>query len=201
MLEEDPEFFSRLQHQQRPDLLWIGCSDSRLPPNEIIGLRPGELFVHRNVANQVVHTDMNCLSVLQYAIEVLQVRHVIVVGHYGCGGVRAAMQERPMGLIDNWLRHVRDVQHWHREELSRIDDEAAREDRLCELNVATQVNNVCHTTIVQEAWRRNQQLMVHGWVYSLKDGLLRDLEIGVESGDQVDTAYRVSSVPQIPMPR
>lgn len=201
MREEDPDFFARLQHTQQPDLLWIGCSDSRLPPNEIIGLRPGELFVHRNVANVVVHTDMNCLSVLQYAIEVLHVRHIIVVGHYGCGGVRAAMQNRPMGLIDNWLRHVRDVHMWHHDELSQIVDGEERENRLCELNVATQVANVCSTTIVQEAWRRSQPVTVHGWIYSLKDGLLKDLEIRVDGSEQVATPYRVSSVPPLPLGR
>lgn len=194
MVREDPEFFSRLSQQQRPELLWIGCSDSRLPPNQIIGLRPGELFVHRNVANVVVHTDMNCLSVLQYAIEVLAVRHVLVVGHYGCGGVRAAMSDQPLGLIDNWLRHVRDVSMTYREELE-ILPEREREDRLCELNVAAQVGNVCSTTIVQDAWRRNQPLSVHGWIYSLSDGLLRDLEIVVNGPEQVASPYRISSIP------
>jgi carbonic anhydrase len=186
----DPEFFKRLQAQQRPDLLWIGCSDSRLPPNEIIGRVTGELFVHRNVANVVEHTDVNCLSVLQYAIDVLQVKHIIVCGHYGCGGVRAALSSQPLGLIDNWLRHIRDVHLWNRDELMAIADVDKRADRLAELNVEAQVANVCHTTIVQDAWRRGQQLTVHGWIYSLADGLLRDLGVVVESPDQIPPEYR-----------
>ena len=189
-VENDPEFFKRLQAQQRPDLLWIGCSDSRLPPNEIIGRVTGELFVHRNVANVVEHTDVNCLSVLQYAIDVLQVKHIIVCGHYGCGGVRAALSSQPLGLIDNWLRHIRDVHLWNRDELMAIADVDKRADRLAELNVEAQVANVCHTTIVQDAWRRGQQLTVHGWIYSLADGLLRDLGVVVESPDQIPPEYR-----------
>ena len=190
-VEEDPTFFKRLEALQNPDLLWIGCSDSRLPPNEIIGRAPGEVFVHRNVANLVEHTDVNCLSVLQYAVDVLQVKHVIVVGHYGCGGIRAAMQPQPLGLIDNWLRHVRDVHLWNREELSAIDDPDKRANRLAELNVEAQVANVCHTTIVQDAWRRGQKLSVHGWIYSLADGLLQDLNLMVESPDQIPNEYRL----------
>jgi carbonic anhydrase len=188
--EKDPAFFKRLESIQRPDMLWIGCSDSRLPPNEIIGRAPGEVFVHRNVANLVEHTDVNCLSVLQYAVDVLQVKHVIVVGHYGCGGVRAAMSSQPLGLIDNWLRHIRDVHLWNREELMAIEDINARTDRLAELNVEAQVANVCHTTIVQDAWRRGQTVTVHGWIYSLGDGLLRDLGMVVESPDQIPPEYR-----------
>jgi carbonic anhydrase len=188
---EDPEFFSRLEALQNPDLLWIGCSDSRLPPNEIIGRKPGELFVHRNVANLVEHTDVNCLSVLQYAIDVLQVKHVIVCGHYGCGGVRAAMASQPLGLIDNWLRHIRDVHLWNRDELAAIPDFNARADRLAELNVEAQVANVCHTTIVQDAWRRGQSLTIHGWIYSLHDGLLRDLGMVIESPEQLPPEYRL----------
>ncbi|MCX5742775.1 MAG: carbonate dehydratase [Proteobacteria bacterium] len=190
-LAEDPEFFSRLESVQRPDLLWVGCSDSRLPPNEIIGRRNGELFVHRNVGNLVEHTDVNCLSVLQYAIDVLQVKHVIVCGHYGCGGVRAAMSTQPLGLIDNWLRHIRDVHLWNRDELNAIPDLNARTDRLAELNVEAQVANVCHTTIVQDAWRRGQTVTVHGWIYSLADGLLRDLGMVIESPDQIPPEYRL----------
>ena len=190
-VEQDPGYFERLVALQNPDLLWIGCSDSRLPPNEIIGRAPGELFVHRNVANLVEHTDVNCLSVLQYAIDVLQVKHIIVCGHYGCGGVRAAMMTQPLGLIDNWLRHVRDVHLWNREELSAIADPFARADRLAELNVEAQVANVCHTTIVQDAWRRGQKVTVNGWIYSLKDGLLRDLQKSIESPDQIPPEYRV----------
>ena len=188
---EDPGFFKRLEAIQTPELLWIGCSDSRLPPDAIIGRSPGELFVHRNVANLVEHTDVNCLSVLQYAVDVLKVKHVIVCGHYGCGGVRAAMSAQPLGLIDNWLRHIRDVHLWNREELATITDPDARYDRLAELNVQAQVANVCHTTIVQDAWRRGQSLTVHGWIYSLRDGLLRDLGVVVESSDQIPAEYRL----------
>jgi carbonic anhydrase len=187
---EDPRFFKRLAALQDPDLLWIGCSDSRLPPNEIIGRAPGELFVHRNVANVVEHTDVNCLSVLQYAVDVLKVKHVVVVGHYGCGGVRAAMSSRPLGLIDNWLRHIRDVALWNREELSAIESPEARADRLAELNVEAQVANVCHTTIVQDAWRRGEKVTIHGWIYSLADGLLRDLGMVISSPDQIPPEYR-----------
>ncbi len=190
-VKRDPEFFKRLEALQNPDLLWIGCSDSRLPPNEIIGRKPGELFVHRNVANLVEHTDVNCLSVLQYAIDILQVKHVIVCGHYGCGGVRAAMATQPLGLIDNWLRHIRDVWQWNRDELAAIDDPVKRFDRLAELNVAAQVANVCHTSIVQDAWRRGQTLTVHGWIYALSDGLIRDLGMVIESGDQIPPEYRL----------
>ena len=190
-VDKDPQFFERLEALQNPDLLWIGCSDSRLPPNEIIGRKPGELFVHRNVANLVEHTDVNCLSVLQYAIDVLQVKHVIVCGHYGCGGVRAALSTHPLGLIDNWLRHIRDVHLWNRDELAAISDPNARADRLAELNVEAQVANVCHTTIVQDAWRRGQHLTVHGWIYSLHDGLLRDRGMVIESPEQLPPEYRL----------
>lgn len=177
----DPGFFTRLEKQQAPEFLWIGCSDSRVPANEIVGLDPGELFVHRNVANVVVHTDLNCLSVLQFAVDVLKVKHVIVSGHYGCGGVRAAMERESHGLIDNWLRHVQDVQRDHHRELKQIADVNARVDRLCELNVVEQVRNIARTTIVQDAWRRGQQLQLHGWIYSLKDGLIRDMHVSVRS--------------------
>jgi carbonic anhydrase len=179
----DPQFFDTLSHQQSPKYLWIGCSDSRVPANEIVGLMPGELFVHRNVANVVVHTDLNCLSVIQYAVDVLQVRHVIVCGHYGCGGVRAAMAGASLGLIDNWLRHVQDVRDGHRAILETIADDTAREDRLCELNVIDQVGHVCQTTIIRDAWRRGQPLTVHGWIYSLQDGLLRDLHVTTSAPD------------------
>jgi carbonic anhydrase len=191
MLGRDPGFFERLVQAQRPELLWIGCSDSRLPPDQVVGRLPGEIFVHRNVGNVVVHTDLNCLSVLQYGIEVLKVRHVIVCGHYGCGGVSAAMSSERLGLIDNWLRHIRDVAMAHREELDAIADPAARDARLCELNVAAQVANVCHTTIVQDAWRRGQPLTIHGWIYTLADGLLRDLGLVVQSAEQIAQVYRV----------
>jgi carbonic anhydrase len=188
---KDPEFFARLEALQNPDLLWIGSTDSPVPANHIIGRKPGEDFVHRNVANLVEHTDVNCLSVLQFAVDVLQVKHVIVCGHYGCGGVRAALSQQPLGLIDNWLRHIRDVALWNREELAALAEPKARADRLCELNVEAQVANVCHTTIVQDAWRRGQALTVHGWVYSLSDGLLRDLGVMVESADQIPPEYRL----------
>ncbi|RLA47697.1 MAG: carbonate dehydratase [Gammaproteobacteria bacterium] len=187
----DPDFFQKLADQQNPEYLWIGCSDSRVPANQIVGLLPGEIFVHRNVANVVVHTDFNCLAVLQYAVEILQVKHVIVVGHYGCGGIRAAYEDADNGLIDNWLRNIKDVQHRHRARIEAIDDEEARMDLLCELNVMTQVSHVCHTTIAQNAWARGQKLTVHGWVYSLRDGLLKDLECTVDQVDQIPDAYRV----------
>jgi carbonic anhydrase len=171
----EPGFFQELSLQQAPGYLWVGCSDSRVPANEIVGLRPGELFVHRNVANLVVHTDLNCLSVLQYAVDVLRVRHVIVCGHYGCGGVRAALAGAKLGLIDNWLRHVQDVRAKYGRQLDAVAGETSREDRLCELNVLEQAGHVCDTTIVQDAWGRGQELSVHGWIYALQDGRLRDL--------------------------
>jgi carbonic anhydrase len=180
-IQHDPTFFTRLEKQQAPEFLWIGCSDSRVPANEIVGLDPGELFVHRNVANVVVHTDLNCLSVLQFAVDVLQVKHVIVCGHYGCGGVRAAMDRESHGLIDNWLRHVQDVQRDHHKELRAIDGDDARVDRLCELNVVEQVRNIGRTTIVQDAWRRGHAMQLHGMIYGLKDGIIRDLGVTVRA--------------------
>ena len=174
---QDPEFFTRLSRQQAPRHLWIGCSDSRVPANQIVGLMPGEMFVHRNVANVVVHTDLNCLSAIQFAVDVLRVEHVIVCGHYGCGGVLAALRDESLGLIDNWLRHVQDVRARHRAALEALNDETRRHARLCELNVAEQVVNVCHTTIVRDAWTRGQKLAVHGWIYDVADGLLRDLAV------------------------
>jgi carbonic anhydrase len=185
----DPEFFHALARQQSPRYLWIGCSDSRVPANQLTGLRAGEMFVHRNVANVVVHTDFNCLSVLQYAVDVLRVEHVIVCGHYGCGGVQAAMQNLQLGLIDNWLRHVQDVMHAHEARLSPIEDESARIDRLCELNVIEQVLNVGRTTIVRSAWGRGQELTVHGVIYGVGDGLLRDLRIRVADAEGLTRAY------------
>ena len=175
--EDQPGFFEQLSKQQAPDILWIGCADSRVPANEIINLPPGEVFVHRNIANLVVHTDLNCLSVIQYAVEVLKVKHIIVCGHYGCGGVAASMEQEAHGLIDNWLRHIRDVYRFHRGQLDEIDDPAMRRDRLCELNVIEQVANVCNTTIVSNAWKAGQPLNVHGWIYRLEDGLLKDLDV------------------------
>jgi carbonic anhydrase len=187
--EATPGFFESLSRQQAPQYLWIGCSDSRVPANQIVDLLPGELFVHRNVANLVVHTDLNCLSVLQYAVDVLRVRHVIVCGHYGCGGVAAAFTRQRFGLIDNWLRHVQDVMARHESALAAIADPAKRCDRLCELNVIEQVANVCQTTIVQDAWARAQPLSIHGWIYRLFDGLLRDLDICVSVTDELGPAY------------
>ena len=185
-----PGFFSELAAQQAPRYLWIGCADSRVPANEIVDLPPGDLFVHRNVANVVVHTDFNCLSVMQYAVDVLKVDHIIVCGHHGCGGVKAAMENSQLGLIDNWLRHVQDVVREHEQELMQIADEVKRLDRLCELNVIQQVLNVARTTIVQTAWERGQELVVHGWIYGLQDGLLRDLGVSIDNADGLATAYR-----------
>ena len=182
----DAEFFLKLSRQQSPEYLWIGCSDSRVPANEIVDLDPGELFVHRNVANVVVHTDLNCLSVLQFAVDVLKVRHVIVCGHYGCGGVRAAMERESHGLIDNWLRHVQDVQRDHQKELRTIPEIAARMDRLCELNVVEQVRNIARTTIVQDAWRRGHPVELHGWIYGLKDGIVSDLGVTVRAIAEIE---------------
>jgi carbonic anhydrase len=186
----DPGFFQTLAKQQSPKFLWIGCSDSRVPATQLAGMVPGEMFVHRNVANVVVHTDFNCLSVMQYAVEVLKVEHIIICGHHGCGGIRAAMDNLSLGLIDNWLRHVQDVMHAHDEILRRIEDESERVDRLCELNVIEQVVNVSRTTIVQSAWQREQELVVHGWIYGLQDGLLRDLGISIDNANGLAAAYR-----------
>jgi len=179
MTQQDPEFFSRLSSQQAPEYLWIGCADSRVPANEIVGLAPGELLVHRNVANVVVHADLNCLSVMQFAVDVLKVEHIIVCGHYGCGGVRAALRDDRLGLVDNWLRHVQDVRWKHEKEIEGLRTEEQRHDRLCELNVIEQVVNVSQTTVVRDAWAREQPLTVHGWIYDLHDGLLRDLGVSV----------------------
>jgi carbonic anhydrase len=184
----DANFFGRLKAQQTPAYLWIGCSDSRVPANEIVGLRPGELFVHRNVANVVVHSDLNCLSVLQYAVDVLRVRHVIVCGHYGCGGVRAALEDAKLGLIDNWLRHVQDVRAKHRADIEAAGDLDAQANRLCELNVIEQAANVCATTVVQDAWRRGQPVAIHAWIYAIDDGLLRDLGFTAAAPDDVHAA-------------
>ena len=185
----DPDFFARLAAQQAPQYLWIGCSDSRVPANEIVDLLPGELFVHRNVANVVVHTDLNCLSVLQFAVDVLKVRHVMVVGHYGCGGVRAALESTKLGLIDNWLRHIQDVHHDHRALVARAGDDERRLDRLCELNVLAQAYHVCETTVVQDAWERGQPLSVHAWIYRLRDGLITDLCFDVDAAAEMTPAH------------
>ena len=189
MENREPGFFASLQHQQSPEYLWIGCSDSRVPANEIVGLIPGEIFVHRNVANVVTHTDLNCLSVLQYAVDVLRVKYVLVVGHHGCGGVQAALLNQRLGLIDNWLRHIQDVSHKHAALLDALPEED-RANGLCELNVIEQVLNVCQSTVVQEAWERRQQLSVLGWVYSLKDGLIRDLQTTVAGPNETTEAFQ-----------
>ena len=189
MRARDPAFFSKLSGQQSPEYLWIGCSDSRVPANQIVGLVPGEVFVHRNVANVVVHTDLNCLSVLQYAVEVLRGKHVMVVGHYGCGGVLSALRNDRLGLIDNWLRHVQDVRLKHLPMMEAIASHASQADRLCELNVIEQALNVCQTTVVQEAWARQQPVTVHGWIYSLADGRLRDLDTCIAGQDELVPVY------------
>ncbi len=188
--ERDPQFFETLSKQQAPEYLWIGCSDSRVPANDIVDLLPGELFVHRNVANVVVPSDMNCMSVLQFAVEVLGVKHVMVVGHYGCGGVRAALQPQGLGLIDHWLCHIKDVHRRHEAELKQIDDFDQLVDRMCELNVIDQVYNVCHSPIVQAAWARGQDLSVHGWIYRLENGRLHDLDVCITCNDDVHSVYR-----------
>lgn len=190
--EEDPTFFSRLAEQQSPDYLWIGCSDSRVPANQIVGLLPGELFVHRNIANCVVHTDLNCLSVIFYAIQVLKVKHIIVTGHYGCGGVKAATTNTRFGLADHWIRNIRDIYHDHHDELNQIDDEEARVNRLCELNVIQQVANVAHIPAVQEAWAEGRELAIHGWVYDVRDGLIRNQLKPIDSLEQVEKEYQVN---------
>lgn len=176
---EQPDFFETLSKQQKPEYLWIGCADSRVPANEIINLLPGEVFVHRNIANVVVHSDLNCLSVIQFAVEVLKVKHIMVVGHYGCGGIKAAMDGEEHGLIDNWLGHIKDVYRFHKEQLDSETDEKRKFDLLCELNVVEQVANVCQTSIVQNAWKAGQDLQVHGWVYGIDNGLIKDLEVTV----------------------
>lgn len=197
--KNDPLFFSSLSEQQTPDYMWIGCSDSRVPANQITGLKPGEVFVHRNVANVVPHADLNCLSVIQYAVDVLKVKHIIVCGHYGCGGVRAALSNQKFGLIDNWLRNIKDIHRQHHDKIDSIVDadkiveENKRVNRLCELNVIEQVNNVCHTTIVQDAWDRGQPLSVHGWIYSIRNGLIKDLSVSAASKEHISKIYRVEN--------
>jgi carbonic anhydrase len=188
----DPVFFDRLARQQSPKYLWIGCADSRVPANEIVGLLPGEMFVHRNVANVVVHTDLNCLAVVQYAIDVLHVEHIIVCGHYGCGGIQAAFERRPLGLIDNWLRHVQDVADHHATLLKSCRHDSERADRLCALNVLEQASNVCRTTVVQDAWRRGQSVTIHGVIYRLQDGILRDLGFNARTMAEVGSSYEVA---------
>ena len=187
--DQDAGFFEKLSKQQSPKYLWIGCADSRVPANEIVGLMPGELFVHRNVANVVVHSDLNCLSVIQYAVDYLKVEHIIVTGHYGCGGVREAMNNNKLGLIDNWLRHIQDVKHKHSAILENAENDETRFQKMCELNVIEQVMNVCQTTIVRDAWDRGQDLSIHSWIYGLSDGLLRDLGLCVSSSEDIESLY------------
>ncbi len=187
---QEPDFFLRLSRQQSPQYLWIGCADSRVPANEIVDLSPGELFVHRNVANIVVHTDLNCLSVMQFAVDLLKVKHIIVCGHYGCSGVGAALRRQRLGLSDNWLRHVQDVRNKHENLVAQTGSDSEAANRLCELNVIEQVVNVCQTTIALDAWERGQELAVHGWIYGLKDGLLRDLEVSVAGADDIAGVYQ-----------
>jgi len=186
----DPDYFSRLVDQQAPEYLWIGCSDSRVPANQITGLAPGEVFVHRNIANVVVHTDLNALSVIQFAVDLIKVKHIIVVGHYGCSGVRAAQKKARIGLADNWIRHVQDVQDKHGQYLGSILKESERFDDLCELNVIEQVMNVCQTSSVQDAWLNNQDLTVHGWIYDIKDGCVRDLGVSIKSTTELESRYQ-----------
>ena len=190
-IDADPEFFNRLANGQQPPVLWIGCADSRVPANEIIGAEPGEVFVHRNIANMVVHSDMNMLSVLDYAVNVLKVKHVIVCGHYGCGGVAAAMTNRHFGLIDNWIRHIKDVYRFHSKELNGITDESERLNRFIELNVIEQVYDLAKTSIVQSAWEKEQLLHLHGWVYDIKDGLIKDLEVNIKNNEKLSEVYQL----------
>jgi len=191
MKESDKDFFINLSKQQNPEYLWIGCSDSRVPANQIVDLLPGEIFVHRNIANVVVHTDLNCLSVIQFAVEVLKVKHIIVCGHYGCGGVKAALENKEHGLIDNWLRNIKDVYRCHQEKIDALKSEKEKINLLCELNVVEQVSNVCYTTIVQNAWKAGQKLTVHGWIYNIEDGILKDLDVCITGLDEISAAYRL----------
>ncbi|WP_018151705.1 carbonate dehydratase [Leeia oryzae] len=195
--EKDPTFFEKLSHQQAPEYLWIGCSDSRVPANELIGLLPGEVFVHRNIANLIVHSDLNCLSTIQFAVDVLAVKHIIVCGHYGCGGVNAALKGKRVGLVDNWLRHIHDINQKHDTLMKAQQDINMQSDRLCELNVIEQVLNACQTTVVQDAWQRGQPLTVHGWVYRLNNGLLNDLKISISSQEELMERYQeaINSLP------
>jgi carbonic anhydrase len=190
-LSQDPDFFNKLSAGQKPPVLWIGCADSRVPANEIIGAEPGDVFVHRNIANMVVHSDMNMLSVLDYAVNVLEVKHVIVCGHYGCGGVQTAMTNKHVGLIDNWIRHIKDVYRFHQEELNSINEEKKRFERFVELNVVEQVLNLAKTSIVQGAWERGQNLHVHGWVYDIKDGIINDLDITIRENSSLSSVYQL----------
>lgn len=189
--KNDPDFFTNLSKQQNPEYLWIGCADSRVPASEIVDMAPGTIFVHRNIANVVIHTDLNCLSVIQYAVDVLKVKHIIVCGHYGCGGIKAAMENECHGLIDNWLRHIKDVYRYHQDKVDALETEKEKYDLLCELNVVEQVANICHTTIVQNAWKSGQKLAVHGWIYSIKNGLLKDMNVCITSPEEISKTHRL----------
>ncbi len=189
--EQQPDFFLNLAKQQSPEYLWIGCSDSRVPANQLLELLPGEIFVHRNIANLVVHTDLNCLSVIQYAVDLLKVRHIIICGHYGCGGIKAALENKEHGLIDNWLLNIKDIYRYHQQQIDALTDETGKLNLLCELNVIEQVANVCHTTIVQNAWKNGQELAVHGWIYSIEDGILRDLNVCVTNVNELPHTHRM----------
>lgn len=191
-LELDADYFKKLENGQNPSILWIGCADSRVPANEIIGANPGEVFVHRNIANMVLHTDMNMLSVLDYAVNQLKIKHIIVCGHYGCGGVKAAMGNQPLGLIDNWIRHIKDVYRFHNEELDSIEDEGERYERFIELNVVEQVHDLAKTSIVQSAWEKKQPLSIHGWVYGVGSGVIKDLDVNFKSDDELSDVYQLS---------
>ncbi len=189
--KSDPDFFFNLSKQQKPEYLWIGCSDSRVPANEIVDMLPGEIFVHRNIANLVVHTDLNCLSVIQYAVEVLKVKHIIVCGHYGCGGIQAAFDNKEHGLIDNWLRNIKDIYRYHQTKIDSLQGKTEKINLLCELNVVEQVANICHTTIIQNAWKAEQELAVYGWIYSIQDGILKDLDVCVTDLDEISQIHRI----------
>ncbi len=189
--ESDPDFFLKFSKQQTPEYLWIGCSDSRVPANQLVGKMPGEVFVHRNIANVVVHSDLNCLSVIQFAVEVLKVKHIIVCGHYRCGGIQAAMDNQEHGLIDNWLRHVKDVYHYHRTYLDSFRSDEDKFNLLCELNVIEQVGNVCHTTIVQNAWKSGNELAIHGWIYGIETGLLKDLNVCITKKNEISKIHQI----------
>ena len=189
--KSDPDFFVKLSKQQYPEILWIGCADSRVPASEIVDMEPGTIFVHRNIANVVVHTDLNCLSVIQYAVDVLKVKHIIVCGHYGCGGIKAAMENEGHGLIDNWLRHIKDVYRYHQDKIDALQNKDEKYRLLCELNIIEQVANICHTTIVQNAWKSGQELAIHGWIYSLEDGLLKDLNVCVTGPEEISKTHRL----------
>ncbi|MFH1458998.1 MAG: carbonate dehydratase [Candidatus Omnitrophota bacterium] len=189
--QTDPEFFTKLSQQQNPEYLWIGCSDSRVPATEITGMLPGEIFVHRNIANLVIHTDLNCLSVIQYAVDVLKIKHIIVCGHYGCNGIKAAMDNQEHGLIDNWLRNIKDVYRFYQDKIEAIKNTDGKINLLCELNVIEQVYNICHTTIIQNAWKSGQDLSIHGWIYSINNGILKDLNVCITNTDEISQIHRM----------